>query len=62
MLRFLLAMPRVACVEGPTPGYLLVAGPVLHEGPWPIDGVRSLHTDCFAVVSPLPLFPIFSVI
>jgi len=53
-------MPQVVCVEGPAPGYLLVAGPVLHEGPQPIDGVHSLRMDHLAAVSQLPLFPLFS--
>src|SRR5882762_9991550 len=59
MPRFLLATPQVVCVEGPTPGYLPVAGPVLHEGPWPVDGVHSLCMDCLAAVSLLPLFSYF---
>jgi len=50
-LHFLLATPQVVCVEGPAPGYLLVAGPVLYQGPRPVDGVHSLCMDCLAVVS-----------
>jgi len=52
-------MPQVVCVEGPAPGYLLVAGPVLHQGPRPVDGVHSLRMDYLAVVSPLHLFSYF---
>ena len=51
MPHFLLATPRVVCVEGPAPGYLLVAGPVLHQGPRPVDGVHSLCMDHSTAVS-----------
>src|SRR5882762_6896802 len=48
---FLMAMSRVVCVEGPASGCLLVAKPVLHQGPRPIDEVHSLCMDHSMVVS-----------
>src|SRR5882762_2091582 len=51
MLHFLMAMPRVVCVEGPASGCLLVAEPVLHQGPWPIDKVHLLCMDHSVAVS-----------